>query len=73
MSNSGFIRPYCRHQPCLYHIPVIGSYIQILRKYPHFLLLITYKNPDLKAQSAKQRNQKDLLGYVQFSNLLTFT
>ncbi len=39
---------------------------KILRKYPHFLLLITCWIPELQAQQAMQGKRQGLLGYVQF-------
>ena len=39
-----------------------------LKKYPHFLSHITYLKPELQTQTPVQRNQKDLLGYVELVN-----
>ena len=44
----------------------ILSFIQIPRKYPHFLLLFTLKNPQCRAQPVKQCNQQELLADVQW-------
>ena len=64
MSLSSFIHPCCRYQLCLYPIQVTGSYFQILRKYPHFLLLFTLENSEIKVQPTKQRNLSEVLGDI---------